>query len=278
MGGQLVEHGKKMQQLLEKDSVKTQFQNALKENSGAFVASIIDLYNNDKKLKKCEPQKVIMEALKAASLKLPINKQLGFSYIIPYGNNPEFQLGYKGYIQLAMRTGQYKHINADAVPSNINITHNLLTGELYFEDTGAESEGEVQGYFAYMELLNGFNKTIYMTKEEMEKHGDKYSPSYKYSSSPWQTDFDKMAKKTVLRLLLSKYGVMSTEMMSALTSDGKASENLQDEINDNANQEEIDFDMEDAEEIKDEENVGKEIFGEEDGIEQPDKPADGPGF
>src|SRR6056297_1666908 len=121
----------KLKSILEKDSVQKQFKNALDENSGSFVASIIDLYNNDNYLRKCDPSAVVQEALKAATLKLPINKQLGFAYIVPYGDKPEFQIGYKGYIQLAMRSGQYKHLNAGKVYEGEEIEHDKLKGNYY---------------------------------------------------------------------------------------------------------------------------------------------------
>jgi recombination protein RecT len=201
---------KKLKKVLNAPSVQEQFENALGENSGAFVASVIDLYNNDDYLKKCDPNKVVMEALKAATLKLPINKQLGFAYVVPYKKKgkptPQFQIGYKGYIQLAMRTGQYRHLNADVIYEGEEIKEDRLTGNISIE--GEKESDKVKGYFAYMELVNGFSKTVYMSKEDMKKHGEKYSPSYKYKSSAWQTDFDSMGLKTVIRKLLSKYGIM----------------------------------------------------------------------
>jgi phage RecT family recombinase len=100
---------------LAKASVQEQFKNALAHNAPLFIASLIDIYGGDTNLQKCQPSAVIMEALKAATLRLPINRSLGFAYIVPYGSKPEFQIGYKGYIQLAMRTGAYRYINADVV-------------------------------------------------------------------------------------------------------------------------------------------------------------------
>lgn len=208
----------KLRAILDADSVKKQFQEVLKENAGAFVASIIDLYNTDTYLQMCQPKEVVMEALKAASLKLPINKQLGFAYIVPYKAQgryvPTFQLGYKGYIQLAMRTGAYKYINADVVYEGELIKYDKLTGEIEIDPSCRVSDKKV-GYFAFLETLNGFRKTLYMTIEEVEAHAKKYSKSYGGKNSPWTTDFDAMALKTVLRLLLSKYGIMSIEMQQA---------------------------------------------------------------
>jgi len=120
----------KFKDVINVDSVQEQFRNALQEGAPLFVASLIDIFSSDKNLQKCEPKAVIMEALKAATLKLPINKNLGFAYIIPYGDVPYFQLGYKGYIQLAMRTGQYRYINADVVYEGELVYHDKLTGEV----------------------------------------------------------------------------------------------------------------------------------------------------
>jgi len=214
----------RLKAILYADSVQEQFQNVLKENAGAFVASIIDLYNTDKTLQMCAPKNVVMEALKAASLKLPINKQLGFAYIIPYKDGktgqyiPTFQLGYKGYIQLAMRTGAYKYINADVVYEGELIKQDKLTGEIVIDPAQKKSD-KVVGYFAYIETLNGFRKALYMSVEEIIEHAKKYSKSYGSKNSVWTTDFDAMALKTVLRLLLSKYGIMSVEMQTAIAED-----------------------------------------------------------
>ena len=217
----------KLKHILAAQSVQEQFQSVLKENAGAFVASIIDLYNTDRTLQMCDPKNVVMEALKAASLKLPINKQLGFAWIVPYRDGktgqyiPTFQLGYKGYIQLCMRTGAYRYINADVVYEGELVKHDKLTGEIEIDPTKRTSDKKI-GYFAFIETLNGFRKTLYMTVEEVTKHAQQYSKSYSSKNSVWATDFDAMALKTCLRLLLSKYGIMSVEMQQAYIQDVSA--------------------------------------------------------
>ena len=212
----------KLKAILSVDSVQEQFRSVLAENSGAFVASIIDLYNTDKYLQACDPTAVVMEALKAASLKLPINKQLGFSWIVPYKKDgkqlPTFQIGYKGYIQLAMRTGAYRYINSDVVYEGELASQDKLTGEIEIDPASRISDKKI-GYFAFIETLNGFRKTIYMTMGEVTAHAKKYSKSFGHQSSAWTTDFDAMALKTCLRLLLSKYGIMSVEMQKAYVDD-----------------------------------------------------------
>lgn len=219
----------RLKSILNAQSVQEQFKNVLAENSGAFVASIIDLWNNDRCLQMCDPKAVVMEALKAASLKLPINKQLGFAWIVAYKDGktgqyiPTFQLGYKGYIQLCLRTGAYKYINADAVYEGELVRVDKLTGEIELDPSKRTSD-KIIGYFAYLETVNGFRKALYMTKEEIIKHAERYSKSYGNQHSPWATDFDAMALKTCLRLLLGKYGIMSTEMQQAYIADSKDTE------------------------------------------------------
>ncbi len=224
----------KLKHILAAQSVQEQFQSVLKENAGAFVASIIDLYNTDRTLQMCDPKNVVMEALKAASLKLPINKQLGFAWIVPYRDGrtgqyiPTFQLGFKGYIQLCMRTGAYRYINADVVFEGELAKYDKLTGEIEIDPTKRTSDKKV-GYFAFIETLNGFRKTLYMTVEEVTKHAQQYSKSYSSKNSVWATDFDAMALKTCLRLLLSKYGIMSVEMQKAYIEDSSDIVSMADE-------------------------------------------------
>jgi recombination protein RecT len=220
-----------LKDIMKAPSIQEQFNNVLKDNADVFVASIIDLYNGDSYLQNCEPKQVVMEALKAAVLKLPINKSLGFAYIVPFGKAPTMIIGYKGLIQLAMRTGQYRIINADRVYEGEYKSMNKLTGE--FNMDGEKTSDKIVGYFAYIEMLNGFSKTLYMTKEQIESYGKKYSKSY--GNGPWQKEFDAMAIKTVLRILLSKYGFLSIDMAAALSSDID-SDTVYDDVNNNIRQ------------------------------------------
>jgi len=216
----------RLKQVMASPSVQQQFQNALDKNSNLFVASLIDLYASDTYLQQCEPAMVVAEALKAATLKLPINKSLGFAYIVPYKKQgkqiPQFQLGYRGMIQLAMRSGIYKYLNADVVYEGEYRGYSKLTGNLDLD--GEKKSDIVIGYFAYIESVNGFKKSVFCTRDDMEKHAQKYSKAYSRDSSPWQTEFDQMAIKTMLRRLLSKYGLMTVDM-----ADGMQAENDFDE-------------------------------------------------
>jgi recombination protein RecT len=234
--------------------VQTQLKQVLKENSGTFATSLMEVFTSDKQLQSCEPNLVIQEAMKAASLKLPLNKQLGYGYLVVYNiwdkqqnkaiPTPTFIPGYRGYIQLAMRTGQYRTINADVVYEGELRTKDKLTGAIDLK--GDAISDKVIGYFAHFELLNGFSKTLYMTKEQMANFALKYAAPYKprknftpptldqlidmaqmqASNGPgqgvgWNGDYNAMATKTVLRHLLSKWGYLSIEMMNAFAMDEK---------------------------------------------------------
>lgn len=225
----------RMTGILNSDSVQQQFRNALGENSGVFVASIIDVYSSDNYLQECEPKTVVMESLKAATLKLPINKGLGFAYIVPYGGRATMQIGYRGYIQLAQRTGHYRYINAGKVYDGELVGEDKLTGEI--DLSGTKSSDNVIGYFAHIELTNGFRKTEFWTTEEITAHAQKFSQSFRFASSPWKKHFDRMAQKTVIKSLLSTYGIMTVEMSTAMVSEGY--DTPQDEINGEANQGDI---------------------------------------
>lgn len=203
--------------ILNTKSIRAQVQNSLKENAGAFMSSMIDLYSGDPLLQDCDPQAVAMECLKAASLRLPIVKSLGFAYVVPYKNKPTFIIGYKGLIQLAQRSGQYRTINAGNVYEGEIVGVDKLSGMI--DISGERSGDEVVGYFAYFKLLNGFEKLLYMTKPEIEAYAEKYSPSYNSNYSPWKTEFDKMAQKTVLRKLIGTYGVMTPDMQTSVVTD-----------------------------------------------------------
>ncbi len=218
-----------MRGILDNAATKKLLQDSLKENAGAFSASVLDLFNSDSYLQKCDPRQVFGECLKAVSLKLPISKQLGFAYVVPYGNVPQFQLGYKGMIQLCMRTGAYKYINADVVYEGEYRGSDKLTGEI--DLSGEKISDEIIGYFAYIETTNGFKKALYWSKEKVEEHAIRFSKSYNSKNSVWKSNFDAMAIKTVLRNLISKYGIMSVEMVSALQAEETPAELPPDEQN-----------------------------------------------
>ena len=215
-----------------------QLKNVLKENAGTFAASLMELVTGDDKLLACDSKLLMAEAMKAASLKLPLNKQLGYAYIVPYGKTPTMIIGYKGLYQLAIRSGLYKNINADVVYEGEYQGNDKITGELHL---GGEKISEKPvGYFAYFELTNGFKKMMYMSLDDMASYCKKYSATMKNckmsneelaelaekqakqgpgNSVGWYGNFNDMATKTVLRRLLSKYGYLSIEMQNAMSVD-----------------------------------------------------------
>ena len=203
--------------LVKSEQVQTKFKEILKDRAAAFTSSLAVIVNNSEQLRKCEPMSIISSAVIAASLDLPIDPNLGFSAVIPYGTKAQFQIMYKGFIQLAIRSGQYKTINVVEVYEGEIKAVNKLTGEIDF--TGEKTSDKVIGYVAYFALVNGFEKSLYMTVEQVEKHALKYSQTYKKGFGKWKEEFDAMAKKTVLKLLISKYGILSIEMQKAVTFD-----------------------------------------------------------
>lgn len=260
-----------LKSMLNAPSVQEQFNNALHEHKDAFIASIIDLWTSDKALQGCAPQAVIAEALRAAVMKLPLNKALGFAYIVVFNNSvknadgswtkvptPTFVPGYKGYIQLAMRTGQYRTINADVVYEGELLSVDKLRGTIDF--SGKRTSDKVVGYFAYIENLNGFSKTLYMSLSDMAKYAKRYSPSVRKDTTVeqlealaqsqtaskkvgWEGNFNDMAIKTCLRRLLSHYGYLSVEMQDAISHEIESSEaDRNDLIAENANVQQINLD------------------------------------
>ncbi|UDN63737.1 recombinase RecT [Clostridioides sp. ES-W-0016-02] len=247
--------------LLSTEAYKKRFKEVLKDKANTFMASVVNV-SNLPSLKDAEPNSILKSAMVAATLDLPIDPNLGFSYLVPFVNKgvkeAQFQIGYKGFIQLAMRTGQYKTINAIEIYEGEIKSVNRLTGEIEFNENEDEVDKEiVVGYIAYFKLLNGFEKTLYMSKEDMEKYAKRYSQTYKSNkdyvvkSSLWTTDFDAMAVKTVLKRLLSKYGILSIEMQKALETDQAVIKDdnsveyvdrqVEEEIEENANKKTIDI-------------------------------------
>ncbi len=230
--------------VLNSQTFRAQIKNSLKEKAGQFMSSMIDLYSSETSLQNCDPEKVAMECIKAAALDLPIVKSLGYAYVVPYKGVPTFTIGYKGIIQLAQRTGQYQTINADMVYEGELKSKNKLSGEI--DLSGEKVSDEIVGYFAYFKLLNGYEKTLYMTKEEIIAYATRYSPSYNSNKpSPWKSEFDKMACKTVLRQLIGKYGPTSIAMQKVEMMDDKGM-TPQQEMENKANKQMIDVQIEET--------------------------------
>jgi len=238
-----------MNNLLSSSAVQDMIKSSLKENADLFCTSIIELYGSDTTLQKCDPGEVIKECMKAATLKLPLNKSLGFAWVIARWNSklgrfvPQFQPGWKGIVQLAQRTAQYQFINCGPVFEGELRKISKLTGELDIE--GEAVSENVTGYFAYIQLNNGFKKALYWTKDKTEKHALRYNPESKKAgklTGIWAEYFDERAMATVLKMLITKYGIMSIEMLGALKNDEESpAEAAEREIAGNANSEIIGF-------------------------------------
>ena len=207
----------------------------LKERKGSFVNNVTALVANDVNLQDCAPATIVFAALKATALNLPLDKSLGMAFVIPYKNNKtgvsaaQFQLGYKGVKQLALRSGQFKIIpNATEIKEGELVSRNRLSGECVFkfiDDDKVRAKAKTIGYASYFQLLNGAESTFYMSVEEMEQHALRYSQTYRSrdartkNASKWTTDFDDMAKKTVIKLNLSRNAPLSVEMQDAIKAD-----------------------------------------------------------
>ena len=216
-----------LQQMLNSDTIKRRFESLLDTSAPSFISSVLTIFRSNSKLQDCSPSSILSAAGMAAALKLPLNPSLGFAHIVPYKSQAQFQVGARGYVQLAMRSGQYRTLHSGPVREGQIKEIDFLTGEII---RGEKISDEIVGYVAYMELLNGFKKSLYMTVEELKAHAEKYSQSYAYDlrsgrkSSVWSTNFDAMAKKTVLKHLLSHYGIISLDqqgytMIKALQAD-----------------------------------------------------------
>lgn len=207
----------------------------LGERKGSFVNNLTALVANNAALQECVPLTIMFAALKATALNLPLENSLGMAYCIPYKDNKnnrtvaQFQIGYKGFKQLALRSGQFAVIpNATEIKEGELKSRNRLTGECKFEfieDDVERAKAKTIGYASYFRLLNGAESTFYMSVEEMESHALRYSQTYRSknaytkNASKWSTDFDDMAKKTVIKLNLSKNAPLSVEMQDAMKAD-----------------------------------------------------------
>jgi recombination protein RecT len=196
--------------LLNSEGVRKRFEEVLRDKAPQYMSSILNLVNSDVNLQSCDAMSIIASCMVAATLDLPVDKNLGYAWVVPYKDRATFQLGYKGYIQLALRTAQYKAMNVIEIHEGELINWNPLTEELIIDFEERKSDAII-GYAGYFELLNGFKKSVYWSKDSIEKHRKKFSKS----DFGWNKDYDAMAKKTVIRNMLSKWGILSIEMQKA---------------------------------------------------------------
>lgn len=216
---------------LTQDAVKNQINNVIGGKDGQrFISSIVSAAQANPALQECTHSSILSGALLGESLKLSPSPQLGQFYLVPFNDNKsgqkvaQFQLGYKGYIQLAIRSGQYKKLNVLAIKEGELIRFDPLNEEIevaLIDDEQAREQAPTIGYYAMFEYVNGFRKALYWSRAKMEAHALKYSAGYKAKKGYtfWEKDFDGMAYKTMLRQLISKWGIMSIEMQSAIDAD-----------------------------------------------------------
>ena len=201
-------------------SAQQYFSDLLGKRKDAFIASVISVVGSDANLQKCNPMSVALAAYKAVPLNLPIEQNMGYAAVIPYGSNASFQIMRNGWVELAMRTGQVKHIANEVVYEGELVKRNRFT-DTYEFDESKRTSNKVIGFMAYIQLINGFEKTIYWSDAEVKAHALKYSQAYKKGYGPWKDTYEAMALKTVLKRLIVKYCPKSTELQNAINDDQK---------------------------------------------------------
>jgi recombination protein RecT len=215
---------KSISNFLNNPNVLDKFKNILGEKAQGFISAVLTIVNQSDKLKDADPTSIYTAALLAASLDLPINPNFGFAYIVPYWNSKakkqeaQFQIGYKGLRQLAIRSGQFKKMIARVVMEDQVLSTDTLEGVTF--DFSKNGSNKIAGYVSYFELLNGYSSMFYVKKDQAEAHAKKYSETYKKGFGKWMDDFDKMALKTAVKLHLnSGEAPLSIEMQKAVIAD-----------------------------------------------------------
>ncbi|MBL7006367.1 MAG: recombinase RecT [Spirochaetia bacterium] len=209
--------------IINSDYVKNRFKEIIGEKAPAFLASVLTV-SNSKAMSNIEPNSIVTASMIAATLDLPIDPNLGFSALVPYGGVAQFQIMTKGFIQLAMRTAQYETINVTEVYKDEFVNYDHLTGKLTMKSIPGgyrdqDNEEMIIGYAAYFRLINGYEKTEYWTVEKIDAHGKKFSKTFDKSFSSWQQNRPAMRSKTVLKSMLSRWGILSTAMQLATKTD-----------------------------------------------------------
>lgn len=216
----ITKSGLTLPDLLKSEKIKKKISDVTGRNPAAFISTMLAAFNGSEQLQKCEPVSIFTAAITAAGLNLSVDPQQGQAYLVPFKDKATLQIGFRGYVQLALRTGQYKKIHAGVIREGEIRSVNPLTGEFVL---GEKISNDIIGYAAHFELVNGFSKTLYMSKAEAEKHAQTYSQSYaadkKRTWSMWAKNFDQMAVKTILKKLLKNWGILSVEMQTAIQAD-----------------------------------------------------------
>ena len=216
---------KTLRELFNDPIIKTKVEQLIGKNSATFATSVIQITNSNAMLRTAEPTSIFNAACMAATLNLPLQNGLGFAYIVPFKNNKErkveaqFQIGYKGFIQLAQRSGQFKRLVALPVYKKQLIKKDFINGfEFDWEQEPEQNENPI-GYYAYFKLVNDFSAELYMSHDDIVKHAQRYSQTFKKGFGVWHDNFEAMALKTVIKLLLSKQAPLSVEMQQAVLAD-----------------------------------------------------------
>ena len=200
------------------ERTKKKFQEMLGNKAQGFLVSLVNTIGGNAQLQQADPNSILKAGAIAATLDLPIDPNLGFAYIVPYNNKgkneAQFQMGYKGFIQLAIRSGQYRKINITELYEGQFTSYDPITDVLEY-DLNNKTSDNITHYIAYFQTINGFEKYNVMSKEDVIAHAKKFSKTFSSKYSSWTTNFESMAKKTVLKLLLSKFGILSIEMQTA---------------------------------------------------------------
>ena len=222
---------KQFNQMIVAPNTQAYLQGVLGERKGEFINNITALVANNRQLQECEPTTLMFAALKATALRLPLDPNLAQAHVIPYRNNKtrtveaQFQMGWRGFVQLAIRSGQFQTINVTDIREGEMQGYDLISGEMQVKAMPEREKLPVVGYLAFFRLTNGFAKSLYMTAGEVEQHAKRYSQTYASkndyvrNNSKWTTDFDAMARKTVLKLLLSRFAPLSVDMQQAVQAD-----------------------------------------------------------
>jgi recombination protein RecT len=218
----------KFNAMLENTRTQEYLTNVLGEKKQTFVSNMVALVSSNKALSECDPSTIMFSCLKATALSLPLDPSLGLAWVLPYKDNKNnttvatFQLGAKAYIQLALRTAQYRKINVRDVREGEIVGEDFVSGEMQFKKLEKDrSKAQVVGYVAMFELINGFSKQLYMSVDELDAHAKRFSQTYRKGYGLWSDKEMRpaMMEKTILKRLLSKYGVLSVEMEQAIKSD-----------------------------------------------------------
>ena len=220
---------------LQLPATQKKIQELVDKNSASFATSIMQIVNSNPMLLNAEPMSIFNAACMAATLNLPINNNLGFAYLVPYKNSKtghveaQFQLGYKGFIQLAQRSGQFERLVSLPVYKDQLIEKDLINGFKFNWSIDPDEKEQPIGFYAYFKLINGFTAELYMSREQIDKHAKRYSQSYRKNSGVWADNYEQMALKTVTKLLLSRQAPLSIEMQKAVLSDQSVIENVTEE-------------------------------------------------